>query len=275
MIANTLRAIGFLAAFAALSATVLPGSPARAESWDMRYVGYLGMIPLLDTDLTADLARQGTRIDVFHATVLLATNTNTAAWLPFEMQLETNGGRHSEVLRPLWHRSVATANRQVQRVDLDYGSDGAVSVFADPPTRETRVALESGFETGTIDPVSAGIVLMDQAMSRGACSGQLPVFDGIRRYDLTVLSSDATPPPVRFTTGPVVGDAIACHLAIEYRSGFPTDSTSSGFYPREMTVWFARLLDADAMVPIAVSARMALGEFRLELVDARAAASGG
>lgn len=273
MIGKVLRALGILAVVSIVAAP----SAARAESWDLRYVGYLGMVPLIDTDLRADLARQSGRIDVFNASVFLATNANTSAWLPFEMQLETDGGRQGESLKPLWHRSVATAGQYVQRVDMDYGSDGTVSVFADPPTRETRVALESGLESGTIDPVSAGIVLMDQALSHGACSGHLAVFDGIRRYDLAVLSSEMAAAPARLTSGPAlaVGDAIVCRLAIEYRSGFPTSAANSGFYPREMTIWFAPMLDAGVVVPVAVTARMALGEFRLELVSAQPAASGG
>lgn len=269
---NILRAIGFLAVLSILGGA----GPAQADSWALRYVGYLGMVPLIETDLRADLARQSGRIDVFNANVSLATNQNAAAWIPFQMQLESDGGRQGETLHPLWHRSVSTSGQYVQRVDLDYAAGGAVTVFADPPTRETRVALESGFETGTIDPVSAGIVLMDQAMARGGCSGQLPVFDGIRRYDLTVVGSDASPPPARFTSGPAIaaGEVIACRLSIEYRSGFPTSASSSGYYPRELTIWFAPLLDSAVMVPIAVSARMALGELRLELVSAQPFASG-
>jgi hypothetical protein len=270
--ANPLRLLAALL----VSAMSLAAVPASAETWQLQYVGLLGRVPLLTADLEVSLANEGGGIGAFHASALAATDPNGAgALIPFRMQLETAGGRPGPALAPLWHRSLSTAWQQQQRVELDYGADGSVATFVDPPTHATNTALDGGLVSGTIDPVTAGLILIDQVMRAGGCAGSLAVFDGIRRYDLAVIASEAGTPPARIsgTAGPGHGTAVACRMSIGYRSGFPADASRSSFYPKEITIWLAPLANQAQVVPVLATADLAVGQLRLELLSVMAVAS--
>jgi len=250
--------------------TWLSPAIAAAETWELRYVGLLNRLPLLTADLEVALAPEAGGIGAFHTTARLATDPDgLGALIPFVMQLESDGGRRGGIFGPVWHRSNQVAWQQEQRVDIDYQVDGSVSVFVDPPTRSTQAALDGGLAAGTIDPVTVGMALIDQITRSGACSGSMPVFDGIRRYDLAVVASAVEVPPARISAGgPAHGDAVMCRLSISYLSGFPANASQSGYYPHEITLWMAPLAGGGQVVPVMASTNLAVGPLRVELVSA-------
>lgn len=258
------------ALFLSLVALWLPPA-AIAETWQLEYVGMLGQVPLMTADLRAEIADEGSGVGAFYVTANAGTaGTGAEALFPFQIQFETNGGRRGAGLAPLWHRSQSVAWQKQQRIDLDYETNGAVTVFVDPPSRMTQAAIDQGLIAGTVDPVSAGMTLIDQIMRAGACSGAVAVFDGMRRYDLSALESGAAPPPARLSggAGPAHGDAIACRVAVAYPSGLPANAGQSNFYPNEATIWLAPLSGYDQVVPIVATATLPMGQIRLELLSA-------
>jgi hypothetical protein len=266
---NMLRSFAFLLVLA-----MLPGvGPAAAETLRLTYVGLLGPMKLLTADLDVALAPEGGGVGAFHTVAAIATEpTGAGALFPFRMTLETNGGRRENRFGPIWHRSSSVAWQKEQRVDLDYAADGSVTTVVNPPTRETRIALEAGLAAGTIDPMTAGMALINQVMRAGQCTGTSPVFDGIRRYDLTAVGSETAVPPTRISgsAGPQFGSVVACRLAIDYLSGFPANASQSGFYPREITIWLAPLAGGLQIVPVMASVDLAIGQLRIELISASA-----
>ena len=261
---------GLAVLFGILQAPLLP-APTAAETWQLEYVGMLGQVPLMTADLRMDVAGEGEGVGAFYVTADAGTDgTGGAMLFPFQIQFETNGGRRGESLSPLWHRSQSVAWQKQQRIDLDYGTDGTITVFVDPPARETQAAIDQGLIAGTIDPVTAAMTMIDQIMRAGACSGAVAVFDGMRRYDLAAAESGASTPPARLSgaPGPMHGDVIACRIAVTYRSGLPANASQSNFYPNEATIWLAPLNGHDQVVPIIAVATLPMGQIRLELVSA-------
>ncbi len=253
-----------------LQAPLLPAS-ADAETWQLKYLGMLGQVPLMTADLRADVAGEGGGVGAFYVTANARTaGTGAEALFPFQIQFETNGGRRGESMSPLWHRSVSVSWQKQQRIDLDYGADGTITTFVDPPSRVTQSTIDQGLVAGTIDPVSAAMSMIDQIMRTGICSGSVAVFDGMRRYDLSAVESGASKPPARMSgmPGPAHGDAIACRIAVTYRSGLPANASQSNFYPNEATVWLAPLSGNDQVVPIIAVAILPIGQIRLELLSA-------
>lgn len=264
------RFLAGTAVFLGLLASWLP-SAALAETWQLRYVGMLGQVPLMTADLQAEIAEEDSGVGAFYVSANAGTaGTGAESLFPFQIRFETNGGRRGAGLGPLWHRSQSVAWQKQQRIDLDYETNGAVAVFVDPPNRMTQAAIDQGLIAGTIDPVSAAMTLIDQIMQAGACSGSVAVFDGMRRYDLSAIESGASTVPARLSgsTGPAHGDAIACRIAIAYRSGLPTNAGQANFYPTEATIWLAPLTGHGQFVPIVAVATLPMGQIRLELLSA-------
>jgi hypothetical protein len=92
----------------------------------------------------------------------------------------------------------------------------------------------------------------------------------MRRYDLAAVESGASTPPARLSgsPGPGYGDAVACRIAVTYRSGLPANASQSNFYPNEATIWLAPLNGNDQVVPIVAVATLPMGQIRLELLSA-------
>ena len=266
----TARFLAAMAVFLGLVSSWLP-SDAVAETWQLKYVGMLGQVPLMTADLRAEIAEEGSGVGAFYVLANAGTaGTGAESLFPFQIQFETNGGRRGAGLSPLWHRSQSVAWQKQQRIDLDYRTNGAVTVFVDPPNRMTQAAIDQGLIAGTIDPVSAAMTLIDQIMRAGKCAGSVAVFDGMRRYDLSAIESGAATVPARLSgsAGPTHGDAIACRIAIAYRSGLPTNAAQSNFYPNEATIWLAPLTGQGQFVPIVAVAALPMGQIRLELLSA-------
>ncbi len=267
MIARILPGLALLLNFPA----VFLSGPAAAETWQLRYVGMLGQVPMMTADLRAEVAEEGAGVGAFYVIANAGTGgTGAGALFPFEIGFETNGGRRGNALLPLWHRSHSVAWQKPQRIDLDYGTDGSITTFVDPPSRLTQAALDQGLVAGTIDPVTAAMTLIDQIMQAGACSGSVAVFDGMRRYDLTAIESGASIPPARLSgaTAPAYGAATVCRIAITYRSALSANASQSNFYPNEATIWLAPLTGTDQVVPVMAIATLPIGQIRLELLAA-------
>jgi hypothetical protein len=121
--------------------------------------------------------------------------------------------------------------------------------------------------TGTVDNLTAYLLLERQLGRGGGCALTVPVFDGRHRYDLQF--SDAghhilSPAAGQNFSGP----AQACHMARTKIGGFYVDKSreegaSAG------TIWYANLMPGDLAVPVRVGMETEIGTITLFLSKLR------
>jgi hypothetical protein len=160
---------------------------------------------------------------------------------------EVRGRLTNTSARPMAYLGEVHRNGVVSRNRVEYAADGTVTAESTPPV-ETRTPVTPSLMRGTVDQLTAFFMIERQLASRGSCALVVAVFDGRRRYDLHF--NDVTPEASRaVAVRNFAGTTQVCRMRREAMAGFQDDSgRTEGAY--EGTLWFARLVRGDMMIPI-------------------------
>src|SRR5690242_11470827 len=180
------RLLSPLVALAALG-WLAGAAPAAANQAQLSYVGYIAGAPVLN--LTADITvPEGAkpRDGAYRIAADIATMGNLAVLYPYTQSLQATGALHGGKARPTkYHSTMRVWNRQ-EAVTLTYAPNGAVGIEAVPLTRQAQTAQQQGYAKGTMDPASLVVAVATLFANAGNCEGRYQLFDGARRYDLTL-----------------------------------------------------------------------------------------
>ena len=185
---------------------------------------------------------------------------------PFHLLASSQGKVASRGPLPMRYTSEFTLFQTRQTMTLTYGAHGAVRMADDPPTEEGQLAEARGLLAGTIDPLSAALAVAQEVARVGRCQGELHVFDGARRYDLSLYPAPDGLPIPRFAVA-VEGEPIACDAALTLISGFPQNAVDSGMYPKTARFWLASNLAGPLPALLRLEADSGLGHLHLDLRD--------
>jgi hypothetical protein len=98
----------------------------------------------------------------------------------------------------------------------------------------------------TVDPLTAYFLVERRLGTGGNCTISIPVFDGRHRYNLQF--TDAGDQDLSASGGQhYSGPARACKMSRENVAGYPTDKLEM---PKRGTIWYARLMPGDLMLPV-------------------------
>jgi Protein of unknown function (DUF3108) len=159
---------------------------------------------------------------------------------------EVRGRLTGDTARPQAYLGEVRRSGTVDRNRVEYATDGAVTGLSEPPA-ETHTPVGPALMRGTVDQLTAFFMIERQLALRGSCARVVAVFDGRRRYDLHF--TDVAPEVLPAADRSFAGATQVCHLRREAIAGFRDDSgRSEGAY--EGTLWFARLLPGDLMIPV-------------------------
>jgi hypothetical protein len=253
----------FAAAFTA-SALASVSVPVEAQQSRLLYAGFLEEAQVLT--LNFDISAPGNAsYSVAVAGDLIGM---LAGMYPFHMQLSSEGRLNGPAAFPNRFRSDIAASDGSRQVTLTYGAGGIVQMMDQPPTEEGQAARARGLLNGTIDPLSAVAFIARGLAAGSGCSGRLPVFDGVRRFDLTLSPVPASAPLPRLTRVTLNSPPRGCDAALTLISGFPQSAVNSGMYPRTARFWFTAELNPTWPVLLRIDAESGLGHIRMEYVGA-------
>jgi hypothetical protein len=252
-----------LSALAALSVVLMAwpagsGLPTRLR---LDYVGYLTGTQVLTARLDVQLAGRPGSYQLNMASGLIGT---LGQLVPFQMSASSQGHDGASGPRPGRYRSEITIYEDRQIVTLTYGANGVVELRDQPRTDEGRRAIARGLLGGTVDPLTAALAITDNVGRTGRCGGVVRIFDGARRYDLTLAPA---PAGIRLPQLPVAGTAIpiACDARISLVSGFPQSALDAGMYPTTARFWLAQGVAGPRPTLLRIEAESGLGQLRLDL----------
>lgn len=170
---------------------------------------------------------------------------------------------------PLTHDNGGIWRGSTRRNALVFQPDGSVDVAQEsPPDPNKLTPIPPASIPGSVDPISAILFLAGVIEKGGGCNGRIPIYDGRRRYDLSVTEG-ATRTFEKNDYTIFAGEATACEIEFQKIGGFRKDQSKYSRTARDRTVWVARPLPDAPPIPVRVDVETDFGQLVVHLTAAR------
>jgi hypothetical protein len=180
----------------------------------------------------------------------------------------TEGRQTADTPRPVNFDSETARDGAVQHLRVAYRPDGVPSGSAIPPPKEPVTAVDASQLAGTVDNLTAYLLLERQIARGGSCALKVPVFDGRHRYDLRF--SDAGKPILKPADGQkFAGPTQACNMVREEIGGFYVDKKHQEGAHSGMIWYAAQLMPGDIAVPVRMKMDTEIGDVAIFLSQLR------
>src|SRR5262249_41360134 len=140
---------------------------------------------------------------------------------------EVRGRLTQDTARPDAYHGEVRRNGSDSRYRIDYRADGTVASDQKPPSAVLRTSAAADQMRGTVDPLTACVIVEPHLAQRGNCGLVVPVFDGLSRYNLrfTDAKSETLSPEGRQRFS---GPTLVCNIRREDVVGFPGGQDANG-----------------------------------------------
>lgn len=225
-------------------------APAQAaDSIALRFEVY-GLAGLHVLTLKSNIDEAGDRyaINVDYATTGVA-----GLFVDVKTRAEVRGRLSQGAPQPEAFRKDTRRNGEDRHNKVDYRTDGTV-IGGSIPASPEPIPVSAG--RGTVDNLTAYFMLERQLARTGSCALSVAVFDGRYRYDL--LFSDAGTKKLPSSGGQQFeGATTACRMTRRNVSTGSDPEQDEG--ARGGTIWYAKLIPGDLMVPVRMELETQIG----------------
>ena len=242
--------------------TVMFGE-AKSKTIVADYTFYFGGFTILQANTTIELKLKSYK-------VVSKSKTDGLLNLFFEWsgQATSEGNFREWRSVPSLHQNFGKRAGNVRKTVLSYESSGKlISSEIQPPLDLSEVfPISRGLVKETIDPLTA-IVQINRQLERGmGCNAKLPVFDGRRRYDLTLVDRGET--TLKQTPFSVFqGKAIVCKINVNMLGGHKRQKNKYAATSGEKLVYVGRPLKDGPILPVGLTVETAFGTLMGHLVS--------
>lgn len=256
-----------------LLATGAPAALASSEGHYLKYNIYTGGLKTISADLQI--------VDDDASAYQMIMNARTEGLLKifkaWQGTLETAGRYlYNGEKRPAFHESVSIWKDNTQVKEFSWNEQGVLRdfyVFEDGKTKSLEdFNLDQNIAENSVDILTAALAIMETAARTGACEGQEDVFDGKRRFALSVENKG-----IEYLKSSRYnrygGEALRCEIKITPQQGdwhgklkgWMAISEEGGQAGAVPTVWLARLEKDGPAVPVKLQAKTSYGTFMMHL----------
>lgn len=149
------------------------------------------------------------------------------------------------------------------RMTFDAGVVKELSGSAPPPSAD-RMPITDADRRGVSDPLSAMLIPANgEPLQPDNCNHVLSIFDGRRRYDLTLAYKRVDKVALERSFS---GAVLVCSVVLKPIAGYRADSMLVKYVAgrRDMELWFAPVSGTSVMAPIRVSMPTLVGTLEIE-----------
>jgi hypothetical protein len=175
----------------------------------------------------------------------------------FQLNSRAKGLKTGALMAPQRYRSEYLKWDKLHRsVKIDYGGNDISLVVTDPtPKEDKRPPLTAPLTTGTLDPLSAALVLLQKVAESGRCQGVRQVYDGRRLFRVQVQEPTNLIRIVGQPLGPdrLQGSKLACQVAISRVDGFREKEIVRQTYPELLLAELGSVVPGAPWVPLRIT----------------------
>lgn len=259
---HSIRPVSGLCALLLFS--TLASAPAQAAREPVRlgYTAYAGGIGVMSFELAFDLPGGTYAVEMEGETRgLVGSLFSWRSRSRAEGRLEPSGPR------PDSFESIGHWRGEPRRILLDWDEGGVLAATVEPDiAEEEREPVPPALLADVLDPLSAAVGVFTRMESATPCTGTVPVYDGRRRYDLT-LSQKGRRVLADSSYSAYAGETVVCEVGFTLLAGrTPEDRRRERDGPRPPTqVLLAPVVEGLPPLPVRVEAEGRLGTFILHL----------
>ncbi len=213
--------------FALLGAATMTAPAAAADApqstLDVAYTVAFWAVPFGHTRYEGKIAANS-----YDAKMHFETGGVVSVFWSSTIDANVNGKIAAHTVTPTIYDSYSQDhNSKKQRVKVSF-ADGNATLFADPPFKTNKYPVSEEQKKGAIDPMSAITQILTgvKADAKNPCGTGAQVFDGRRRYDVTLTY--VKDEPVKLTNGQFNGTAHLCQLHYNQIAGFKQKIVAEG-----------------------------------------------
>lgn len=270
--AVTARLFAFCAAVVLASAlspaAARAAERAAARTLDLTYDVYLGGLHIFTFDVDMTLQPDRYRVAAEGAT------QGMVGWMyGWQTSLSAEGRERNGRIAPERYDAESNWQGNQRTVQLGFAGDGGYELERTPPPEpdpDVEGGLPETLPEGTVDPLSLAVAASQALVETGRCDQTVPVFDGQRRYDLTLTQIDeATLPASEYSV--YQGRAVRCGISMKRISGFRKSWKSKRQWDAPTsapTLWVAAIRPDLPPVPVRYDGAIALGNIVIHLTKA-------
>ncbi len=247
---------------------IFASSALADESLELDYEVYFGGMHIL----SAQTKLQADGQDRYS----VASSAQTQGWMDwlfgYRGEGTTVGSVNGTEARPERHARKSTWDEGERTVKLTYLDGGKVDVKVDEIRESSEEhefsPLDPATLDNTIDPMTAFISMSRRLEAGESCDATFEMFDGKRRYDVTLTDQDAKViEPSDYSV--FAGEAAGCHLEFEKIGGFWQGENKYSETARNRVIWVARPIENGPPVPVQMTIETGFGSVVTHLTRVR------
>lgn len=236
------------------------GRAADSETVRLSYDAYLG--PIYVASAQAELRLDG---DAYRVVTRAKSEGFAAIFFSWQSEARSEGRRMAGRLAPTLHEVVGEWRGENRQVHLSYDGPGPIDYSVlPPPDGAERDPVPPNLTVGTVDPLSGTLAVLLRVARGGRCEGEIPVFDGRRRYDMIVQPGAPMVLPA-IHSSIFAGAAQRCEFKLRRIAGFWKKKSQVGRRVTDPVLWVASPLDGVPPVPVRFTASTGFGDLRIHL----------
>ena len=206
--------------------------------------------------------------DAYAVKSIIETRGMAGWFVSMKSTAEAKGRLAADSAQPESFRGETERNGVEHRDKVSYAADGAVSGSSTPSAKEAMKPVAPAQMRGTVDNLTAYLIVERQLGRGGKCDLTVPVFDGRQRYDLKF--SDGGQQKLSPKGGQnFAGPSTVCHMQRIEIGGFPAKAEDSEG-ARSGTLWYARLVPGELVQGIRMEMETEAGQISAYLAEVQA-----
>lgn len=222
---------------------------------DIRYDVYAGGFKALNASLELDLTKNAYDIGLD-----AQTDGFIGSIFPWKGSYATSGHSDKGVLIPSLSTARSTWRREEKMTEMSFDPKGNLLKTTVQQGSKTVVKRDTqkDLTKDAVDMLTGALLMMQNAKNTEKCEGSFPVFDGKRRFNIT-LKDDGKEVLAKSKFSKFHGTALRCTLKVEPVAGFKDKDKKRGWMAvqahteerkKAPTIWFARVDENSPVVPV-------------------------
>jgi hypothetical protein len=227
----------------------------KPKKMGLQYDVYAGGFKALNAELLLDLDKQAYDMELKAQTQGFIGNL-----FPWKGDYSTSGHAEKGTLVPSLHTASSTWRNKESVTEMNYGPTGRLlkTTVQNGGTTTIDRHIDSSLAKDSVDMLTSALMMLQNTKNTSQCKGSFPVFDGKRRFNITLKDSGTELLP-RSKYSMFSGEALRCTLKVEPVAGFKANDQKRGWmlvqnhteeHHKLPTIWLARIDKTGPIVPV-------------------------